>query len=301
MKVQVIVPAINLWEKYSKGCIESIQVAMMRAKKHGIESRLLFIDNASTDETSEEASKMVSDLFCHQRNEERWGFQKSVNFGVNDAWERGYDYTLVCNNDILLHPEAIWRLAERFEDNSKKILKRPEISAKTLEEEVLSQPQENEYLELGMATCMDVRAETTPALLASMNIKEKEACGEAPHPNFSAFMVSKELWDVVGEFDEVFFPAYFEDNDYHYRMKLADYAAVVLPPALFLHFGSGTQNEANEDKTPIVPGPAFEKNRLSYARKWGGVPGSEIYTHPYNNDALDISSTKQDSQHADAA
>jgi hypothetical protein len=33
---------------------------------------------------------------------------------VNDAWERGFNYAFVINNDILLHPEAIWRLVRRM-------------------------------------------------------------------------------------------------------------------------------------------------------------------------------------------
>lgn len=269
MKVQIVIPGINLWEKYSKPCIDSVLEAMVYAKKHGVDCRILFIDNASTDETSQEAGKMVSDIFCHQRNEERWGFQKSVNFGVNDAWERGYDLALICNNDILIHPQAIWRLVDRF-----KIDKEP-------------------FLNVGMVTCMDVRSETAPFLLGSMNVKEKEAVEEAPHPNFSAFMLSKAMWEDIGEFDEVFAPAYFEDNDYHYRMKLAGYDAIVLPTALFYHYGSGTQNEANEDGKPLVPGPMFEANRARYAEKWGGVPGEEKWEIPYENKELDLASTKQ--------
>lgn len=266
MKLQIIIPAINLWDKYSKPCIQSVQEAMVYAKKHGIDCRILFIDNASTDNTRDEAGKMVSDLFCHHRNEERWGFQKSVNFGVNDAWERGYDLALVMNNDTLLHPQAIWRLIDR------------------------AKIDDDRFPNVGMITCMDVRSETTPFLLSSMDIKQKEGVEEAPHPNFSAFMISKQMWEAVGEFDEVFAPAYFEDNDYHYRMDLAGYDAIVLPTALFYHHGSGTQNEANEDGTPVVPSPAFEANRAKYAEKWGGVPGEEKYDVPYNNPELNLSS-----------
>ena len=266
-KIAIIVPAINCWKKYSEGCIDSIQTAMVYAKAHDIECRILFIDNASTDETKTEAGKRVSERFCHQRNEERWGFQKSVNFGVNDAWERGFDYALVCNNDILLHPEAVWRLVEGFD-------------------------KEREY-EVGMVTCMDVRGETDPGALPQMSTKEKEECPEAKHPNFSAFMLSRECWDTIGEFDELYAPAYFEDNDFHYRMKLADIAAIVYPPALFYHFGSGTQNNANENGQPMVPGPMFENNRAFYVKKWGGLPDHETFTTPYNDPTKDIKATKQ--------
>lgn len=271
MKIQIVVPAINLWEKYTKAALDSVSEAMMRAKAHGIDCRVLFIDNASTDQTKIEAGKLVSELFSHKRNEERWGFQKSVNYGVNDAFERGFDIALVCNNDIVLHPEALWRLAERFEKGDS---------------------------ELGMVTCMDVRGEMNEKGIAPSDIGRLVAqdyleVEEAPHPNFSAFAVNRFCWETVGEFDEAFAPAYFEDNDYHYRMKLAGVEAVVYPPALFYHYGSRTQNEANESGLPIMPPPMFENNRATYVRKWGGVPNEEKWKYPFDNPALDFWTTKQ--------
>lgn len=277
MKVQIIVPAINLWAKYTKPCIDSINTAMVNAGNHQIDTRLLFIDNASTDETKVEAGKMVSDVFCHVRNEERWGFQKSVNFGVKDAFARGYDIALVCNNDIIMHPEAIGRIVEGF-------LREFEIDGVPLN--------------VGMVTCMDVRGEMTeknipPTEISRLLAIDKEGVSVALHPNFSAFAVSKASWDEVGEFDELFAPAYFEDNDFHYRCKLAHVDAIVYPPAMFYHYGSRTQNEANENKTQMVPGPLFENARANYHKKWGGAPGSEQWEHPFNNPERDLRSTEQ--------
>lgn len=268
MRIQIVVPTINLWTKYTKQCLESIQIAMVRAKEHSIDSRLLLIDNQSTDETIQEAGKMVSEIFSHKRNEERWGFQKSVNFGINDAFSRGYDIVLVCNNDIVIHPEAIWRLTERFSKG-----------------------------DVGMVTCLDVQGEMTvknltATFIDTLNVNEKLSVEEAPHPNFSAFAITKETWDTVGEFDELYYPAYFEDNDFHYRMKLANINAIVLPTAMFYHYGSRTQNEAAENGMPMVSGGMFENARGAYVRKWGGKPGEETFTTPYNNSISLITDTK---------
>ena len=249
---------------------------MVSAKKHGIECRILLIDNASTDETRDEAGKMVSDMFAHKRNEERWGFQRSVNFGVNDAWERGFDYALVCNNDILLHQEAIWRLVGRF-------------SSPTYVD-----PETKEESGLAMVTCMDMRGQIEPQAFLQCNPNDVGQAPEAPHPNFSAFMLSKEAWETVGEMDEVFAPAYFEDNDYHYRIKLAGMEAITYPPALFYHFASGTQREAKEREGggAMVSNQQFEANRATYARKWGGLPGEEKFETPYN-EPVSFTATKQ--------
>lgn len=45
-KIQIVIPCINLWSKYTKNCINSI--------KTKYEYRILLIDNGSTDETKEE-------------------------------------------------------------------------------------------------------------------------------------------------------------------------------------------------------------------------------------------------------
>jgi GT2 family glycosyltransferase len=129
-------------------------------------------------------------------------------------------------------------------------------------------------------SALDVRGETGSAEeLERMDAVSKESVPESEHPNFSAFMLNRRCWETVGEFDENFFPAYFEDNDYHYRMRLAGLRAIVHPPALFYHFGSRTQNEARP--APIVPGDWFERNRSYYVRKWGGPPGQEQYRDPF--------------------
>jgi GT2 family glycosyltransferase len=243
--------------------------AMVRAKDHDIDAHLILIDNKSTDETQTEASKRNNDLFFYQRNEERWGFQKSVNFGVKYGFEHGTDFCLICNNDIVLHPEAIWRMVERFQKD-----------------------------DVGMVTAMDVAGEMRengkqPLMIGNINAKEKEALEESPHPHFSCFMVSKECWEIVGELDELFDPAYFEDNDYHYRMGLAGLVAITYPPAMFYHYGSRTQNEADENGRPIVISMMFENNKAFYVRKWGGLPGHEQFTLPYDDATKTIKNTKQ--------
>lgn len=269
MKVEIIMPCINLWTKYTRPAIESILDAMMRAKTHGIDCHLVLIDNASTDDTKEQAPKIDAALMHYHRNNNRWGFQRSVNFGVKYGIDNGADLFLICNNDIVLHPEAIWRLVERLSKG-----------------------------DMGMVTCMDISGEMrekgiVPTLISLLDANDKLVVDEAPHPNFSAFMVSKDCWEIVGEFDELFEPAYFEDNDFHYRMGLEGVGGIVYPPAMFYHYGSRTQNEANEDGKPIVVSTMFENNRGFYVRKWGGVPGSETFKTPYNDSGKNVRTTKQ--------
>lgn len=246
-KVAIVIPTINLWKKYTKPCIDSI--------KTKYPYRILLIDNASTDETPTEAGKLVSETFAHKRNEERWSCAKSWNYGVRDAFERGFDYVLVLNNDILLHPEAIDKMVERMEQEKNVMIPN-----------------------LAMVTCLDVTGECSePPAVFNLKSEDKENVPESEHPCFSGFMINKACWEKIGEFDEAFNPAYYEDNDYHYRINLGGMRAIVLPTALFYHYGSRTNAEAFD--RPFIDSSS---NHRYYIRKWGGSPGRETFKTPFN-------------------
>lgn len=259
--------SINLWEKYTKYALDSVTKAMVMAgKKSNTMCSLLLIDNASTDETQVRASAMVAEFFVYHRNEDMWGFQKSVNYGVKYFFDKGFDYVLVLNNDIVLHPRAIVRLVERMQKGG-----------------------------VGMATCMDVSGEMKaeqmePQRIAELSDGLKEQVPEAEHPCFSAFMINKDCWEHIGEMDEIFHPAFYEDNDYHYRMQLAGLPAIVYPPAMFYHYGSRTQLEALG--RPLTDS---SNQHAQFIRKWGGDPTKEVYKTPYNDQSKSITSTKQNS------
>lgn len=276
-KVQIIITSINLWEKYTKPCIDSI--------KTKYDHRILLVDNGSTDETKTEAGKLVSNTFSHHRNEKAACCAKSWNYGVKDAFERGYDYALVLNNDVLLHPETIDRLVERFELSKQKLIAESiEMEAHKVNPEITItapiRPNKFESEVLAMVTAMNIRGECEkPEDIFKKDAEPYKLVGESEHPDFSAFMISKVGYEKIGEFDENFVPCYFEDNDYHYRVNLAGLKAITLPTAIYYHFGSKTQSESG---VVVSTHASFDNNRAYFVRKWGGAPGSEQYQKPFN-------------------
>lgn len=97
-------------------------------------------------------------------------------------------------------------------------------------------------------------------------------------PDFACFVVDPiQFVHRFGWFDESFTPAYFEDNDMHYRIRMAGGRAVKHTKAPFFHKGSVTQNW---DGHQVVNGSMFEDNRRYYIWKWGGPPGEETRTIP---------------------
>ena len=96
-------------------------------------------------------------------------------------------------------------------------------------------------------------------------------------PSFATLILSKVCYNDVGPFDEKFFPAYYEDNDYAYRMKLKGYHFIHqynLRPIVELKSQSIAKN-SNLNKN-------FVNNHARYLNKWGGEPQRETYTTPFN-------------------
>ena len=94
---------------------------------------------------------------------------------------------------------------------------------------------------------------------------------------FSVFLLSKSLYEKVGPFDNGFYPAYYEDSDYLYRMKLLGIRQDVDPalnPKLF-------RQSQTYEKAPDMVNEAMKQNKERYILKWGGLPFLEKYNKPY--------------------
>ncbi len=98
---------------------------------------------------------------------------------------------------------------------------------------------------------------------------------------WSFFLERTKSLEIIGPYDENFWPAYFEDNDRYRRYVLAGYEVQKAQNAEFYHFGSATlaaytaeQREKHHEY--------FRRNREYYISKWGGEPGNESYRTAFN-------------------
>ncbi len=108
-------------------------------------------------------------------------------------------------------------------------------------------------------------------------LKTSRAAHHISLVDWCAFIIKKTTFDKIEPFDENFFPAYYEDKDYEYRLKLSGLGLVrhaSLAPSIY-------RNNSTGEKMPGLPAAA-QKNREYYIRKWGGLPGKEIYKTPFN-------------------
>lgn len=96
--------------------------------------------------------------------------------------------------------------------------------------------------------------------------------------SWSVILISKYMYDYIGDFDEVFYPAYYEDSDYLYRMKLKgirqDVEAELNPLTVRISM--------TQERDPELVNASMQINRLRYIEKWGNSPLLETFLTPYN-------------------
>jgi len=177
----------------------------------------------------------------------------SWNEGIEIAVGAGCTHVLVSNDDVILGRRTIPELVNALD---------------TIEKCVLATGRNTRVGERGPPP-VDIDACAV------------DNYGEAP--DFSCFMVRKDFFDLIGRFDSCFRPGYFEDNSAHYRIKLAGLHAYNVGKAPMYHAGSVTQNFPGQP--PACSSSQFNANRELYKRIWGGVPGEEKFTSPYNDPA----------------
>ena len=98
------------------------------------------------------------------------------------------------------------------------------------------------------------------------------------HISWSVILISKHMYDYIGAFDETFYPAYYEDSDYLYRMKLKGIIQDVddsLNPEVI-------RISMTQERDPELVNESMRVNRERYIAKWGNSPLLETFLTPYN-------------------
>ena len=178
--------------------------------------------------------------------EDNWndncGVSKAWNKQIKRAIEDGCDYIFVCNDDTYFLPGAMQKLIEGLNRG---------------------------YDLVSPINTRDFPVESTRRFWDNLD--------------YSSFLIKPETIKKFGWFDETI-NTYFNDNDYTYRMVLGNGSYATITDAGFYHVGSVTQFKGKDETTDdrVVSHEEFRALQKRYVAKWGGTPGNEIYSAPYN-------------------
>lgn len=171
------------------------------------------------------------------------------------AFSEGCDYALICNDDILFSPNCIDAMVQVHQELNK--------------DGVVMVTPNNIALEIA-----------DPYQILSYELPEGTPPSHSDHPNFSCFLIARDYFEKVGFFDENFIPAWYEDNDSHYRAQLLGYREVCTNLAPMVHIGGVS--------TSMMENPNSANSHAYYIKKWGSCnrTGEENYKTPYGDPAF---------------
>jgi len=249
--------AIVTWnsERWIDRCLQSIAAAC-----GSLSYEVIVYDNASADATL----AAIGDNVEVMRGKANDGFAAGVNRVATRSSGR---YLFLLNPDCELAPRALETLVEFLDAN-------PVVAAAAplLSDEVGDSQREFQLRRLPtLATLISEvfgidKLFPDNRMTARYRYRELELTHPQPveQPAAAALLLRREVFAEVGQFDEQFAPAWFEDVDYCRRLAAAGHTIFVVPEAIARHFGG-----ASLEHVPFAEFIAlWYRNMWLYARKW---------------------------------
>jgi len=216
--------------------------------------KILLLDNGSNKETVDFINQKSSDRGTFVTFEK---FNKGASFARNAGLHFAFDIqksdgVFFIDSDIVLGKNSLDKMISFYEQNKKAV--------------VFSNNQKN----YGFSYREFIAPDFKPAIQ------------KYPFTTTECCFVSKEIWEPVGYFDEMFYPVYCEDMDFFYRAKLKGGQLLSCPDAYHYHFGDSIHNE--DDEFEKYKSSRFPLMQQYYRFKWGGEPSKEKFKKPFNSD-----------------
>lgn len=196
--------------------------------------QILIVDNHSTDHSAEVFRRHFPDLplIVTPKN---GGYAGGNNIGIQYALSQGADYIFLLNNDVVVEPAVLTKLAEGMDAFPEAALAAPKVLYYDDREIINSMGTSMDWLKLRPHLGECGRRDRGPS---SRIIKKKILVG-------CALMIRCAALEKLGLLDENFFMIH-EDADWCLRSLACGYENIVVPEARVYHKGSKTTRHFSE-------------------------------------------------------
>lgn len=246
--VSIIIPVYNQLG-YTVRCLKSLANHASRCT-----FEVIVMDDVSTDNTPEVISEIEGVRYV--RNEENLGFLRNCNKAAGLA--KG-SYLVFLNNDTVVLPGWLDALHDTFSQM-------PDVG---LVGSKLIYP-DGRLQEAG-GIIWDDASGWNWGRLASPDHPRYNYVRDADYVSGASIMIERQLFEVLGRFDERFAPAYYEDTDLAFSVRKRGFRVIYQPRSAIVHFegiSSGTDLNSGIKRYQVV-------NKAKFFEKWKSV----IATH----------------------
>ena len=185
--------------------------------------KILLVDNASWDDTSEQVSAKFPDVEIIY-SDKNLGFAGGNNLGIDHAVEIGSQYIFLLNNDTEIAPDAISLLVESAEKIDNLGIIGPLIYYHEDNDIIWSAGGKIDYVWSNLYH-RGIRTKDTNEFTSQEEVDYLTGC---------AIMFLSERVGEIGKLDEAYW-MYYEDADYCQRMKKVGYSVIFEPKAKVWH------------------------------------------------------------------
>ena len=231
--VSVVLTVHNQWN-YTYNCIHSFAEC-----KCNVSYEFIIGDNVSTDETAE-IENMVSGAKIIHRKEDI-GYLRNVNETVKYA--KGKYILIIQNDTYFIDNYWIDVLVNYMETNDNCAAIAPLMCG-----------FDGKF---GIGGCgVELDGRVTPIIGSKSDIPYSVAYIQP-----AAVLIRKDIWDSENGFDEIFCPAWCEDEDFYLKLYDNGYDVVIHPKVKYIHYGSKTCG--------VCPSNILENHMRKLLEKWG--------------------------------
>ncbi len=223
-------------KSYLKNCIDSIL-----KNTYYKDYKIIIVDNNSTDGSKEMIKDTYSDIDIIE-DHNSYLMARLWNIGINYSIEKyNPDYFYLLNNDTLVKP--YW-LREAI---------------KTMKKDTAIGIVGSKQLSFGNKSSISSGWIKMFGVEYYYGDEEKEVNWVSG----AGFLVKKEVIKSIGLFDEIYYPAYYEETDFDKRAIINGFKIIHCPKSIFLHKGG-----ASTKKSKINYKEFHYKNRIIYFLKY---------------------------------
>ncbi len=242
-KVSVIVVTYNNLD-FTKACLASLDQHTQHENL-----QIIVVDNASADGSPAFLREWVAGAANRQLilNDDNRGFAAANNQGLTIATG---DYLVLLNNDTYVTPGWVRTMFKHLQRD-------PGIG--------LIGPVTNN---IGNAAKIDIAYTGMEQMLVASGRYTRSHIGQVFTLHTAAFfcvMFTREVYQRVGDLDEVFGKGFFEDDDYCRRIEQLGLRVVCAEDVFIHHHLSASFNKLRSADRQAL----FEENKATYEKKWG--------------------------------
>lgn len=233
--VDILIPVYNALKDF-KRCADSI----LRSPTN-INYRIIIINDGSNKKTTEYINELNL-LFPNVEvlhNDKNIGYLKSINLGLLKHVTK---YKICLNSDVIVTENWIDKLITAAESDPTIGLVVPmTTNATTL---TIKPPNGSNFLEVSKYISTASKKKYPPACTVI---------------GF-CLLITQEVINRLGSFDESFDPGYYEECDYQYKAKELGYRAIICDDCYIYHKGQGSFKDRKQN--------LIQKNKTIFHNKW---------------------------------